>query len=587
MLSITLGPVQDFIAQARRTRDLWYGSELLSQLSRKAAAALVERGACLIFPDLSQGGIGLAAGSSSRGEDGQLASSIANKLLAEVPEGIDPARVAREVREAVMGFWRDGLAAKVKVKCADLLAEGIDAVWDEQVATFVEFAAAWAPLGSYREARQQVERALSSRKNLRDFAVWTAQSRAVPKSSLDGGRETVLRPGSQRDKGLSGKYRIAVGEQLDAVGLVKRAGGEPDQFVPVINVAVASWVDLAAREAPGEINKLRAECKRIELSRIARPDLPCAQTFPFDASVLLPSRWGPVFTEQGLAGSPGSWGDEYVRPLLRKIGEPYPYVACLAADGDRLGQAISLLESAQAHRSLSLALASFAERARSIIEQDHHGALIYAGGDDVLAFLPLPEALECADDLRRSFAERVGAACAPAAPRASLSVGLGVGHVMEGMGDLLALGREAEREAKLDRDALAVVVEMRSGGRRSWRARWTEDPARLLRADMALLDGRLSSRKVHEISRTLARLPAPASASGEAWARLLALEVRRSLARVGDGSLSPGEAGLPLDDSGGYPALHACVRSWVARLLIARTFNAAAPGRRGAGEVVA
>jgi CRISPR-associated protein Cmr2 len=35
---VNIGPVQDFIASARRSRDLWYGSWLLSELAKAAAA---------------------------------------------------------------------------------------------------------------------------------------------------------------------------------------------------------------------------------------------------------------------------------------------------------------------------------------------------------------------------------------------------------------------------------------------------------------------------------------------------------------------------------------------------------------------
>ena len=54
LLLVTLGPVQDFIAQARRTRDLWYGSHMLSELGRAAARALVGGDAQLIFPALAK-----------------------------------------------------------------------------------------------------------------------------------------------------------------------------------------------------------------------------------------------------------------------------------------------------------------------------------------------------------------------------------------------------------------------------------------------------------------------------------------------------------------------------------------------------
>ena len=34
LLAIALGPVQEFISAARRTRDLWFGSYLLSEISK-------------------------------------------------------------------------------------------------------------------------------------------------------------------------------------------------------------------------------------------------------------------------------------------------------------------------------------------------------------------------------------------------------------------------------------------------------------------------------------------------------------------------------------------------------------------------
>ena len=43
LFSVALGPAQEFIAAARRTRDLWFSSWLLSELSK--AAAVADRGA--------------------------------------------------------------------------------------------------------------------------------------------------------------------------------------------------------------------------------------------------------------------------------------------------------------------------------------------------------------------------------------------------------------------------------------------------------------------------------------------------------------------------------------------------------------
>lgn len=590
LMLVALGPVQEFIAQARRTRDLWYGSHLLSELARAAARELIAGGANLVFPALAKDDQELLPCLAPLRPSGKPPLNVANKLVAEVPGGIDAEELARRTREAVMRFWREVVSAPVKAKCVGLLAPNIDAVWDEQISTFVEFTAAWAPLGAYAEALRRVEAAVAARKNLRDFSPWRNQRGSVPKSSLDGGRETVLAEPGHRDASLVRKYRIGDAEQLDAIGIVKRAGGEPGQFVPIVNVAFASWLDLATRVATAELEALKQACRGLGVAEVRRADLPCAQAFPFDASVLLPSRWKAVFDEQSLDGDPREWGNRYVGPLLEVLGEPYPYVACLVADGDHMGRTIGRLDSADKHRVFSRALSAFASEARGIVEQNRRGILIYSGGDDALAFLPLPEALACADELRRRFAAVVASACGdlPTHERPTLSIGLGVGHVLESMGDLLALGREAERLAKRERNSLAVIVDKRSGGRRMWSERWDSDPSVRIQQDGAILGTRLSSRKVYEIASTLRRLPKPEAAGpGSAWAQVLALEVRRALSRVAEGGVEPKEVGLALDPGARYVELHERVSAWVDRMLIASTFARAIPKPRNQALEVA
>src|SRR4051812_16473962 len=77
-----IGPVQDFIATARRSRDLWYGSWMLSELSRAAAKEVVRLSGSLIFP-----------------ADTQRTISIPNKILATVTT--DPKSFATAIKAAV------------------------------------------------------------------------------------------------------------------------------------------------------------------------------------------------------------------------------------------------------------------------------------------------------------------------------------------------------------------------------------------------------------------------------------------------------------------------------------------------------
>jgi CRISPR-associated protein Cmr2 len=51
VLLIALGPIQDFIMTARRTRDLWFGSYMLSECSKAVAKSILDNQEELIFPN--------------------------------------------------------------------------------------------------------------------------------------------------------------------------------------------------------------------------------------------------------------------------------------------------------------------------------------------------------------------------------------------------------------------------------------------------------------------------------------------------------------------------------------------------------
>ncbi|MGH7224981.1 MAG: type III-B CRISPR-associated protein Cas10/Cmr2, partial [Gemmataceae bacterium] len=148
LLAISVGPVQEFIAAARRTRDLWFGSYLLSEISRAVAVAVAEHGK-LIFPASAQ------------------APNVANVILVELAAGRDPATIAANAKRAAQMKWREGYAVPVLKEYQGVIDREI---WDDQVDDVIEFYAAWTPLdGNYSEARARVMRLLAGRKYCRDF----------------------------------------------------------------------------------------------------------------------------------------------------------------------------------------------------------------------------------------------------------------------------------------------------------------------------------------------------------------------------------------------------------------------------------
>ncbi len=580
LLLISLGPVQDFIAQARRSRDLWTGSHLLSELSRAAAKSLAEGGADLIFPALCKGDPELTPCDRPTRSSGFPPVSVANKILARISE-LDPAALAKAARQAVIDRWT-GIAEGVYTKCASILAPQIAKVWDEQIADVVEYYAAWAPInGSYRDARRQVEQALAGRKTLRDFSVWTEDRAGAPKSSLDGARVSVLTDDRMRDgvRKLFVGLRIGQGEQLDAVGLAKRAGFEPDQFVPIVNVAAGPWLAKAGGLAAADLRILGQACADLGLGKVNR-DLPVVTAFPHDASVFYPNRWPSLFNEMGKGdrSKAQDWGKRNVEPLLaalKPIGCPSSYVACLVADGDRMGQALDNLDDVKQHKIFSQALADFPAKAREIVEsRDHLGSLIYAGGDDVLAFLPVATAPLCAKELAETFRRIMTdavKACGADIDAPTLSVGIGIGHVLDGMGDLLDLGRKAEKKAKTaGRNALAVVIDKRSGGQPDWSCSWDADPDPVARLqdDIALFgEDRLPTGKVYELRVLLRSFPAN-FAAGPAVLGAYAAAILAH-ARGGGGKDQGSRADLGIAPAADHAEAHRSLSAAIARLLLA------------------
>src|SRR6184192_2045093 len=90
---VSIGPVQGFIASARRTRDLTFGSWLLSELAKAAAQKIAEMNGIesLIFP----------APQNMKELEPATPLNVANKIVAIIQQS--PQIVGMEVREAING----------------------------------------------------------------------------------------------------------------------------------------------------------------------------------------------------------------------------------------------------------------------------------------------------------------------------------------------------------------------------------------------------------------------------------------------------------------------------------------------------
>lgn len=502
LLALTVGPVQEFIAAARRTRDLWLGSYLLSEISKATAKAIQDQRGVLIFP--------AAPSNGDLDADSQL--NVANVILAEL-SGADPAVVARAAKNAAQSRWRS-FAQPVFHEHKNVIKHDI---WRDQVDDVIEFYSAWRTYSpqTYQADRSELMRLLSARKRCRDFL--PAKGRAgVPKSSLDGLRESVLHPPRTSPQRSRQRLRLQQGEQLDVIGMVKRtwapAAGAP-RHPSVARVAADPWI--RGVEA-SRLGALVNACRRLgkdalhELDTSRERGHPQYASFPFEGTAVFRSRHDDLREESELS-------DEDLRPLkgalaelTQEFGEPNPYLAVLVADGDRIGRALSSLESADDHRAFSQELSSFASKARQIIP-DHSGVLVYAGGDDVLAFVPVDRCLSCARELHDKFGAVLAAWSTKTGTQLTLSVGVAIAHFMEPLEDLLNYGRAAERHAKRprledsgqqERDGLAIHVLKRGGGPVAVRTNWSSHPEKQVQQLAVWIESRaISGRIVYDLQK--------------------------------------------------------------------------------------
>lgn len=423
-----VGPVQSFIAAARKFSDLALGSACLSGLAGAAADGVRSVGGELVFP-----------ASSTLGTDVQtwMESGVANKVVAVAA---DPA-VARRCSEAALGRVRQVWEAWVQDVRSNFGAELQVNRFAAQakLEDWLEFFAAWATRPDYDAARRAAERLLDGRKRTRDFPqpLEADGSRLVEKSWYDAGREDVLVEGRNEQSVLQQKLLVKRAERLDAITAVKRLHGQRERFESINRVAVASWLAVARATSPDQLADYEQEVRR--LSGWTGPTI--------DGAFYFPHRVGPELREAGREIDTAA--QTTLQNGWRRIAmaEPTPYYALFLADGDGMGAAISDIRQPDGHRAFSGRLHHFSESLRCDLgDDDALARVVYAGGDDVLVILSLEGALALVQRVGDSFVAQVGGGL-------TLSGALVVAHMQEPLERVRAEAQAAEREAKAQRRA--------------------------------------------------------------------------------------------------------------------------------------
>ncbi|MEW6168801.1 MAG: type III-B CRISPR-associated protein Cas10/Cmr2 [Pseudomonadota bacterium] len=412
---------------------------------------------------------------------------------------------------------------------------------------------------------------------------------------------------------LEGRFGIKKGEHLGALPAVKRlwptlfareaavaTGDEVSRFV-VSTHAMALAGPLAEWIEKGEMipRELSAELERHERVALPRKLVLKAYEHHYEQGRTL------ARIPAWLDAARESEDERALEAVNRKIEDllgkkPETYYALLMMDGDRMGAWLSgenaiayrdsfhqkvrdgiqpfaakhpALEayfsqtralSPNRHLAISAALNDFSlSVARHVVEEEFMGRLIYAGGDDVLAMLPVSDLLPCMQRLRAAYSGHDGQQNAESRgrdrlvlrdgfallgnklmrmmgspwttpdgrvhPGATASIGAVIAHHQAPLSAVLRALRAAEKRAKNegDRDAFSLTVLKRSGGALFFTDKWQRDgvdPVLTCLRELALAfrDEDASRRAAYHVQAWSTDLPEPSQlGSADAYREMI------------------------------------------------------------------
>lgn len=618
---LTIGPVQSFISQARKTQDLYMGSFLLSYLTFIGMRKIIDNWGPthIIYPDLFAQPL-MDFYLQKEMQICPLSSSVSRITLPTIPNRFvaflpfskeDEIReLAEEIKKEIQGEWKKivkGVFAKHDITCCEKIEaqisdfpliywvavpfkqEGKDIEVDSLGFFFGDTTgeiSRWRKLQEFAQNKGEyppnigllyellysaLERAMVARKTLREFAqVEDSQEMGEQgiKCHLCGERNRIACGQKVRDPFDQCLLRIPTGKYMDeeeglcAVCFTKRGldkylaekFGEVFRnfsFPSTAEVATADFKRRALEEAREEFiaycqvlkSKLGDKYQQI----LTRPLPLLERTFQkldnpdghwlFEENLsqrVIQRELGLSLSEEDISAL-----KECLKRLTDRIGKPNPYYAILKLDGDNMGKWLSgeLLPDIQyayhsqvwqelpeefkvelkerlrkidgrtpkiltpaIHASISTALRNYAlEFVVRIVEEEHMGKLVYAGGDDVLCLVNRTDLVEVMRKLRASFSghieiseeaikvnwdnetgfvEKNGEFLLTMGKNATASAGAVIAHYKIPL--KLALDRANEmlndRAKEVEgRDAFAIALMKHSGGVKITSSKWRVD----------------------------------------------------------------------------------------------------------------
>lgn len=471
----TISPVQSFIAQARKTQDLYAGSRILSILVKQAMIELEK--------EIGKNNVDFIFPTDIHSE------SKPNRFSAIVTTEKDIQGVGNQVKKAVECYFIKTLGEKVLNLQPDSILQLNDFLKVYWIATPFDEKEKYAP------QIKQAEKYLGATKNIRYFSQLEEKGRKCAlngeynvkfyrktKKEFDDSIEVrgekkklfhtdvrVINPNDTRE--IQNKH-LQQGEGLCAVSMVKRF------FEDNKSVEFPSTSEIATMET---LNILRE--KNIVLSSNISCLLKIDEQFIYEEAITQKN------VKRVLEENNKNVDFDYIKNLQKNISDNAKenklilskYYAILVFDADGMGSKLSECKTKEEHQKLSTLLGKYGKSATKYIDDNKLGKTVYAGGDDFLGFLNLNHLFKAMEELRRMFNLEVNTHLEDKL-KLTFSAGVAIAHYKTPLSEVLNYARSMEKKAKKvenetsgqKKDAFAIAVLKHSGEIHDTCFRWTD-----------------------------------------------------------------------------------------------------------------
>ncbi|MCX7698449.1 MAG: type III-B CRISPR-associated protein Cas10/Cmr2 [Candidatus Goldbacteria bacterium] len=469
----TIGPVQEFISQSRKLKDLWAGSFLLSYFIFNAILPVADEigPANIIYPDLKtlplfdkwlkeNKGINNIDYDKKR----LLIPSIPNLFTVLCDDFnklknlfLKSENNIREVIRLAKNFLKDKEGLKEEyLQYLDNFIEFYWAITEIEIKQIEREQKKYFDPELYKNAFSELQNILAYRKQIRNYNYDEPNIKHSSKCTMCGLRPAI-------DSILS-KNILKENEKLCAVCLLKRKfmefliekeeGIQGFSYPSLAGIAAKNFIKENKLKLIEKIKNFRELLiKKIE-NNILSEQIEILNNIDENLEKCLENAeaFYPEFYDEIITKIKDQEIKNASKEIKKDLKDTPKYICSIMMDGDDMGKWVSGEKvkklSVAYHKTLSRILSNLANYIFPEIAEKNNAQIIYAGGDDLFAFCAVENLFSFINNINEAFKSKEYRGVMSMGPDATFSMGVCIANYGDNLKTIIEKTREAEKIAK-------------------------------------------------------------------------------------------------------------------------------------------